>query len=102
MRRPRLRPDRPARRTALLAAGATLVAVLALGLVVAQLRPQPVTGSSPGFTMAQGGTLLELEHRLESGDVTAVTATGTPGPADGRLVARLADGGRVPGPPARA
>src|SRR4051794_18054358 len=96
MRRPRLHPVRPSRRTALLAVGTTLIAVLALALVVGQLRPQPVTGSSPVFTMSQGWTLLELEHRLESGDVTAVTATGTPGAADGRLVARLADGTLVP------
>src|SRR4051794_15460200 len=96
MRRPRLRPDRPSRRTALLAAGTTLIAVLALGLVVAQLRPQPVTGSSPVFTMTEGWTLLELEHRLESGDVAAITATGSPGSGDGRLVARLADGTLVP------
>src|SRR3954465_2194829 len=96
MRRPRLRPDRPPRLTAPLAARTTLIAVLALGIIVAQLRPQPVTGSSPVFTMTQGWTLLELQRHLEAGDVTAVPATGTPGAADARLVARLADGALVP------
>jgi cell division protease FtsH len=80
----------------LVALGTLLGAVLALALVVTLLRPQPATGPSPVFTMTQGWTLLELQQHLQAGEVSAVTATGTPGAADGRLVARLADGSLVP------
>src|SRR4051812_15022556 len=96
MRSPRLPSARPSRRTLLLAIGGILGAVLLAAIVAGPLRPQPVTGSSPVFTMTQGWTLLELQRHLEAGDVTAVTATGTPGAADARLVARLADGTLVP------
>src|SRR3954451_11703825 len=96
MRSPRLPSARPSRRTLLLAIGGILGAVLLAAIVAGPLRPQPVTGSSPVFTMTQGWTLLELQRHLEAGDVTAVTATATPGAADARLVARLADGTLVP------
>ena len=96
MRTPRPGLRRPSTRTLLVAGGALLGGVLTLALVVSLLRPQPVTGSSPVFTMTEGWTLLELQQHLQAGDVTAVTATGTPGAADGRLVAKLADGTLVP------
>jgi cell division protease FtsH len=96
MRSPRLRLRRPSSRSLLIAGGATLGVVLAAGLIANQLRPQPVTGSAPVFTMTGGWTLLELQQHLEAGDVSAITATGTPGAGDGRLVARLAGGTLVP------
>jgi cell division protease FtsH len=96
LRSPRLRLRRPSNRTLLVAGGATLGVVLAAGLVATLLRPQPVTGSSPVFTMSGGWTLLELQQHLQAGDVSAITATGTPGAADARLVAKGADGTLVP------
>src|SRR4051794_15202479 len=96
MRSPRSRLQRPSRRSLLVAGGVMLGAVLVLGLVANVLRPQPVTGSSPVFTMTQGWTLLDLQRHLEAGDVSAITATGTPGTGDGRLVAKLRDGTLIP------
>ena len=97
MRSLRFRLNRPSNRTLLVVAGAAAAAVVVLALGLAGGRPvAPATNPAPSFTMTQGWTLVELTQHLERGEVQAITATGTPGEGDGRLVAREADGTLVP------
>src|SRR6266566_2774136 len=86
------------RRPRAFAAG-TLLAIL-VGLLVAgeyvmvSGQPQPMTvAGSPSFTIRDGWTLADLERRIESGDVTAITATSpTATTPTGELLARTRDG----------
>jgi cell division protease FtsH len=91
LRRPRLR--RPSARL-------TLAAAVAAGLLVvvaAVATSRPVAApTGPTFTMSSGWNALELQAHLAAGDLVAITATGLPGKADGRLVALLGDGTTVP------
>jgi cell division protease FtsH len=86
------RRPRPYAAAALLA---ILVAVLLTGELV-QVSNQPsatTAGPAPAFTIRDGWTLAELERRIETGDVTAITAVpaSDASPA-GELLARTRDG----------
>jgi cell division protease FtsH len=91
--RSRLR-RRPSPRTAIVAVAALAAAVVVGGLALAS-RPS-ASASGPTFTLSSGWNAFELQERLAAGDVVAITATGTPGKADGRLVALVADGTQFP------
>lgn len=107
IRRQGLRAARALRRRSRPAIAVTLLAVVAiLGvtsfLVLRTGTPAPGTAAvatAPTFTFGDGWTFLELQHHVEAGDVSAISAapaTGTSGlPADTLLV-RTTDGQVVP------
>jgi len=80
-------------------AAAALLAILVAVLLTAELvqvsnQPSATTaGPAPAFTIRDGWTLAELERRIETGDVTAITAVPASdvSPA-GELLARTRDG----------
>ncbi|HEU4572612.1 MAG TPA: AAA family ATPase, partial [Candidatus Limnocylindrales bacterium] len=82
-------------------AAAGLLAVLVLlsaggGLVLISGSPPAATPQTPGFTVRNGWTLAELQRRIETGDVEAISATpaSAANPA-GELVVRTTDGAVV-------
>src|SRR5688572_8269011 len=75
--------------------GVAAVAVLVIAGVLVAPGPTPAP-AGPTFTMSSGWNAVELQEHLAAGDVVAITATGTPGKADGTLVALLGDGTKVP------
>ncbi|HET7029520.1 MAG TPA: AAA family ATPase [Candidatus Limnocylindrales bacterium] len=75
-----------------------IVVVLAAGGAVAVISGAPAAPShqTPTFTVRNGWTLAELEHRIESGDVDAISASpGTAASPAGELVVRMKDGSVV-------
>ena len=82
-------------------AAAALLAILVLlsaggGLVLISGAPPKATTQPPAFTVRTGWTLAELERRIETGDVDAISAIppGANSPS-GELVVRTTDGSIV-------
>jgi cell division protease FtsH len=76
-------------------AGLVLIAlVVGSGALAIVNRPTPVTADAgaPTFTDPGGWTLLELQHRIEAGEVTAVSTVPARGDVPSTLVAKTSDG----------
>jgi cell division protease FtsH len=85
------------RRPRTTAAAALLVLLVLLaaggGLVLISGTPPAAPPTTPGFTVRSGWTLAELERRIESGDVEAISAAPASANAPaGELVVRKTDG----------
>jgi cell division protease FtsH len=81
-------------RTSAAAALLTLIVVLtaAAGLVLMSSTPPAPASTTPTFTVRTGWTLAELEHRIEAGEIDAITVVPASAASPSELVARTRAG----------